>query len=386
MSAFHGLDTILQNTLARQREVESFADAAGWTVPAKEPDGAFAYKVYSCADVLGWPDLEWRVHDVLPTVGIASMWGPSRAGKSFIALDMALAISFGSDWFGKKTKSCAVLYIALEASRGLKKRLQAWMQEKNSPLPDTLNFIVDRLDLQKPENVQAIIKAAPQNGMVIIDTLNRAAPCADENSSRDMGQIISAAASIQEATDGLVLIVTHTGKDEKKGARGHSSLFAALDGGVEIVRNGDTRTIKFTKVKDEEDGATSDFQLQKVIIGRSPDGDPVTSCVVEPVARQEKEKALTPTLKYALDSLIKACGDQTGVHLEGWRDIFYSGHAGDTHEAKRQAFVRARKDLISKELASVKDDFYTPRQTRQNPDIARHVWQDFNPDRQDTLL
>ena len=88
---------------------------------------------------------------------------------------------------------------------------------------------------------ESIAAAGAVGGVVCIDTLNRAAPGADENSSQDMGLIIEAAKALQMALGGLVLLVHHTGKDAGKGLRGHSSLFAALDAAIEVSRDGDSR-------------------------------------------------------------------------------------------------------------------------------------------------
>ncbi|MCL2707459.1 MAG: bifunctional DNA primase/polymerase, partial [Dehalococcoidia bacterium] len=161
---------------------------------------AFAYKVYSCAEILNIPRPQWRVKNVLPGIGLAAIFGPSRAGKSFLALDLAFAITRGADWFQWETVPCPVLYVNLESSWGLQGRLKAWAQDTGHTLPEDLHFIIEPLDLQEGEHVQGIIQAAPGNGVVIIDTLNRATPGADENSSRDMSNIIKAATEIQAAT------------------------------------------------------------------------------------------------------------------------------------------------------------------------------------------
>src|SRR5690606_31022552 len=85
------------------------------------------------------------------------------------------------------------------------------------------------------------------DGVVIIDTLNRAAPGMDENSSVDMGHAIHAAKLIQQGLGGLVLLVHHSGKDAAKGMRGHSSLYAALDAASEVKRSGPDRVWSLAK-------------------------------------------------------------------------------------------------------------------------------------------
>ena len=58
------------------------------------------YKLVSPAALRDLPPLSWCVRGVLPTVGLAALYGPSSSGKSFLAFDMAAAIAEGRDWFG----------------------------------------------------------------------------------------------------------------------------------------------------------------------------------------------------------------------------------------------------------------------------------------------
>jgi hypothetical protein len=116
--------------------------------------------------------------------------------------------------------------------------------------------------------------------VVFIDTLNRAAPLADENSSRDMGEILEGAKELQRLLCGLVVLVHHTGKDAARGLRGHSSLFAALDAAIEVTRDGERREWKVAKSKDGQDGDAHPFRLQVVELAPDDEGEPVSSCVV----------------------------------------------------------------------------------------------------------
>jgi hypothetical protein len=116
--------------------------------------------------------------------------------------------------------------------------------------------------------------------VVFVDTLNRAAPMADENSSRDMGEILEGTKELQRLTAGLVVLVHHTGKDAARGLRGHSSLFAALDAAVEVTRDGERKEWKVSKAKDGADGDAHPFRLEVVQLPPESDGEPVSSCVV----------------------------------------------------------------------------------------------------------
>ena len=145
--------------------------------------------------------------------------------------------------------------------------------------------------LTSAEDVAGLAAAVGELGpgaVVFIDTLNRAAPEADENASKDMGQILKGAKALQRLTDGLVVLVHHTGKSVEAGLRGHSSLLAALDASIVVARGGegqrDSRSWSVAKAKDGEDGATNAFSLEVVEIGTDKFGEPATSCVVCPGA------------------------------------------------------------------------------------------------------
>ena len=242
------------------------------------------FRLLGSADLRKLPPLAWRVRGVLPTHGLAAWYGPSASGKSFLVLDMSAAVAEGRDWFGYRVKAAPVVYCALEGEAGLRVRVAAWEQANGRTLPAGLRLVLQPFkltDAQDVADLAAAVRAAGGAGAVtILDTLNRAAPEADENASADMGRILQAAKELQALTDGLVLLVSHVGKDATKGLRGHSSLFAALDAAVEVTRDGDRREWRVAKAKDGEDGAGHPFRLALVDLPPDDEGEPVSSCVV----------------------------------------------------------------------------------------------------------
>ena len=247
--------------------------------PKPEP----RFKLLGSADLHALPPLVWRVRGVLPAHGLASVYGPSASGKSFLALDMAAAVASGRDWFGYRVNAAPVVYCALEGEAGFRLRVAAWEQAHRCTLPAGLRLMLQSFRLTEPQDVQdlaAAVLTAGAGAVTILDTLNRAAPEADENASADMGRILAAAKELQRLTGGLVVVVHHTGKDATKGLRGHSSLFAALDAAVEVARDGDRRLWRVAKAKDGADGDAHSFRLEVVEFAPDDEGDAVTSCVV----------------------------------------------------------------------------------------------------------
>jgi hypothetical protein len=196
------------------------------------------------------------------------------------------------------TKAGNVVYVALEGRYGISNRLQAWQQHHNIQIPSTLRVVFEPLSLLQQSEIETFSKvvtdAGAGDGVVFIDTLNQSAPGADENSSQDMGRIISGAKYLQALTGSTVALIHHSGKDPSKGLRGHSSLIAALDVAIEI-KNGNKRpSWELTKSKDSATGLTGGFTLQEVVIGKDPFGNDVSSCVVVPDHSHLSKNPLKP--------------------------------------------------------------------------------------------
>ena len=258
----------------------------------KPPQPEPRYKLLGADELRDLPPLAWCVRGVLPAVGLAGLYGPSASGKSFLALDMAAAIAEGRRWFDCRVQAAPVVYAALEGEGGFKLRVAAWEAHTGRALPDGLGMVLQPFKLTEPQDVQDLAAVVPAGAVLFLDTLNRAAPTADENSSKDMGEILEAAKRLQAMTGGLVVLVHHTGKDATKGLRGHSSLFAALDAAVEVSRDGERREWKVAKSKDGQDGDAHSFKLQIETLGTDDYGDAITSCVVVPDSAAQDVRAV----------------------------------------------------------------------------------------------
>lgn len=282
------------NDYAIEYGADALASLLERTKEPPKPERRF--KLLGSADLHALPPLQWRVRGVLPAAGVAALYGPSASGKSFLGFDMAAAVAGGRTWFGCRVEAAPVVYAALEGEAGFRLRVAAWEAHEGRKLPDSLRMVLQPFKLTEPGDVQDLAAVVPAGAVVFIDTLNRAAPTADENSSRDMGEILEAAKRLQAMTGGLVVLVHHTGKDSTKGLRGHSSLFAAMDAAIEVSRDGDRREWKVAKSKDGEDGNSHAFRLQVEALGEDEFGDPVTSCVVVPdTAAHDVKRVKTPS-------------------------------------------------------------------------------------------
>lgn len=227
----------------------------------------------SLDDVEALPPPRWLVPGVLPEGSLAAIYGAPESGKSFLAVDMSMAIAGGIDWHGRQVERGGVLYIAAEGAPGLGKRFRAWKVDRCAQgrrfdlhlMRDDLNLAAEK-DGGVRAFVQAVVDELGPLRLVVIDTLNQTAAGADENSAKDMGRYIASMKLLRNATGATVVVVHHSGKDLGKGMRGSSALLGAMDTTVEVERASDGRSIRVTvkKQKDAERESPMRFNMEKV--------------------------------------------------------------------------------------------------------------------------
>jgi hypothetical protein len=352
------LATLLKRTKSHHR-LDSLAHTRG------------RFRLLSSEELAQQKPLNWIVKHVLPETGLAIIYGQSGTGKSFLTLDLACAVSGdAAEWFDQKINSCPVTYCALEGQAGMTKRVEAWEAHHKRRAPTGLRFIIQPFDLLEHDVVPSLAYAIAEvgtSGIIILDTLARAAPSVDENSSKEMGAVIQRAATLQEITGGLVLLVAHAGKDQNRGLRGHSSLFAAADVVIKVNRNGSQRGWELEKSKDDIDGYRYGFTLDKVLLGVDNDLENIESCVVIRSSNLPKKvKKLYGTNLLGLKTLQEAVSEaqflesdeNVGVHVDEWRKIYERSCTADNAAAKKKSFYRARKALCELEMVRVVNDVY----------------------------
>jgi hypothetical protein len=187
------------------------------------------------------------------------VYGAPKVGKSFLILDMACAVGLGHSWAGRQCDARNVLVIPLEGRGTIIDRVRAWEIENKATCP--LTFYPKPWNLTSAKDVKKIIRYVRkrQVGLVIIDTLSRAIPDADENSATDMGKAIRAADSICRA--GAHVMFAHHAN--KTGAmRGSNALIGAPDLVLKLTRTGEQRMAAIEENRHGRDGEVLRFMLE----------------------------------------------------------------------------------------------------------------------------
>lgn len=138
-------------------------------------------KVYSAADLehKEFKPINWIIPEMLPD-GFSLLAGKPKKGKSWMALNMALAVASGGKFFGKDVPQGEVLYLALEdGQRRLKLRLRQLCGPGES-FPKSLYFVDNsqfpRFNRGGWEALLRHLDKHTNTKLVVIDTLARVMP------------------------------------------------------------------------------------------------------------------------------------------------------------------------------------------------------------------
>mgnify|MGYP006269481329 CR=1 FL=1 len=323
---------------------------------------ALRARLVSAADMRPRLELDYLIKGWLDRHGVSVLYGPSNTGKSFLALDLAHHVAKGRPWGQARVRRGRVLYLALEGGGRIANRVAAL----DAP---EFDILCAPLALAGQDNdapaLAELLNAAERDGgpydLIVVDTLARAMAGADENTAVDISTLIASVESIQAACGAHCMLLHHPGKDLGRGSRGHSSLRAAIDTEIVVSRDDDTGvvTAKLDKSRDGPTGAAFTFRLEQVDLGEDQDGDPVTTCRVQPCdpdAAPVRSKAAERAL--LIFERLRDVGGGGDVPVPEWRKACRAEglSTSGTGDAEKRAFQRARDALLAEGIVRIDGD------------------------------
>lgn len=197
----------------------------------------------------------WLLKPLIPASGLALLYGDPKVGKSYAALQLAMALNGGAaDWFDFPVVTAGnVLYVQLDTSRSLWMSRLETLRENGHPVDDL--DMADReslgtwpFDILKPAHFKLLRAEVDRLRpvAVIMDTL-RESHTADENLSDRMQVVI---ASLEAAVKPAALIlIAHARKpsvgpegqaapDLMNDNRGSGYVVGRMDGIIRFSRSG----------------------------------------------------------------------------------------------------------------------------------------------------
>jgi AAA domain-containing protein len=324
-------------------------------------------------------DLVYLVKGIIPRRGLVVVWGPPKCGKSFWVFDLTMHTALNWPYRGRKVLGGPIVYCAFEGVDGYGKRAEAFRQrylpEDADPVPFYLvtapmSFAKDHAELIGAIRMQL---GATKPVAVVLDTLNRSLG-GSESDDKDMGAYVRAGDAVREALNCVVIIIHHCGVEGTR-PRGHTSLTGAVDAQLAVKRDSAGNVVVTVEwMKDGPEGETIVSRLEQVQVGADLDGDPITSCVVEPVegdaARPPINRKLSDRQRLALEALADCANDRgapppavfglpaglIAVKVTEWRDELYSRGVLDRDaKSPREEFRRVKNSLQARKLIGERD-------------------------------
>jgi len=162
-------DALLDGNMSGPEEIESKAAVEA----AAEAMGRAGRRIFwSAGELLAadLPDPVWIVPNLLPA-GLSVLAGRPKLGKSWLALQVAIAVGTGGIVLGERVQKRRVLYLALEDGD---KRLKSRLSQLQCPSDAAFDFLTEWPALIE-SGLDHLIRMIEANGyeLVIADTLAR---------------------------------------------------------------------------------------------------------------------------------------------------------------------------------------------------------------------
>lgn len=234
----------------------------------EQPQG---WSIYSLAQAYeDRPPTEWIVDKFFSSESLNIVYGPPASMKSMLLADMCAAIAAGRDWLpgcyaggkGIGTVQSPVFWIDMDnGSRRTHERFAAVGRAHQLP-PNTPLFYTsmpmppfNANDLDSTLYLVDTIREV-QARLVVIDNLGLITGDVEENSA-EMASVMGYLRIIAERTHSALIVIHHQRKGGANGGRqgdalrGHSSIEAAVDLALHVMRDPDTSslTIRSTKTR-----------------------------------------------------------------------------------------------------------------------------------------
>jgi hypothetical protein len=319
----------------------------------------------------------WLVDKMLGAGEMSAWYGAPGCGKGVIIEDLGLHIAGDLVWHGRSVAQGAVLYIALERKKLVKRRLRAFRKKyRLRGLPFAI--VGGVYDFRQPatadqiaELCEGVEKATGKPVvLIIIDTVSRALAGGDENSPKDMGALVMTSGLIQQKCPAAHLLWVHHIPHDADRLRGHGALLGAVDTSVSVSNTGAVRTAKVVKTNDGDEGESISFTLESVTIHDDGTTAPIavpTDAVIPATPKKLRDRAklgldaLTETViahgKPAPQNLGLPFGTNV-VAIQQWREELLRRNVLDQADKNQStSFSRIRDQLAARSLIGMRETF-----------------------------
>ena len=258
---------------------------------------------------------EWLIPDVLPQ-GLAILCASSKVGKSWMAMQMCLAISRGKEFLDYASNQAGCLYLALEDGIfRLKDRLNKVLDGGKAPSNFYLSIKANGLDGGLIKQLDEEFEEHPDIKLIIIDTLQKVRGSAKKDEIayatdyRELG-------ALKEYADNkriCIFLIHHLRKMADE-----NDVFNMISGSNGIMGVCDTIFIIYKKKRQDENAVLfmtgRDIRQQDVVVHFDE-----TKYRWEMVGTAEEEERKRKKREYENNPIVKTVKDLLKQYPMGWK-------------------------------------------------------------------
>jgi len=334
------------------------------------------------------------IEGAMPLEGLPFIGGQSSAGKTFIAVLIAVCAASGKPFFGHEVQErVGSVIVAAEGKGMLRARIAAAMKELGIEGDILVAWVKQVPDFNQAQGLQAFVrdlraisehfktKFGVRLGLVFVDTVSASFDIKEEADNAEAARVCKVMRRIGDAIAALVVPIHHYGKNAAVGLRGASAWRANADFVLSVMADIDPQTgnvtnrqLAIAKDRDGAQGPLTAFTLKPVELGTDEAGNSWGSMVA--IAHESAAKPASdwpPALSVFRQALQTALAEGAFddrpfpngptlrvVFLHLVRDEFAKiTHVDSASEEKRQEairkqFTRKLNDAQSRKLVGVR--------------------------------
>jgi AAA domain len=293
-----------------------------------------------------------------------------------MAIMQAVCLSQGTAYFGRVVNErVGSVYVVGEGKGSINARFAAAVIGATCPGKPPIAV------MKRPPNLETdkgrkdfvyLLKAVDEKfraehgvrlGAFFMDTVAACFNIKKEDDAAEINRVCKIAIDIAEQTATVGILLQHFGKDPTRGPRGSSQWRGSAEMIVGVTADLDPMTgeligkrgLVVMKARDDKQGPVCSWSLEKIEIGTTIIGAPITALYAKedgpfelPTAAARVNQSLIDLTRAVTDGLQDlAVGNRTirAVKVEDVRHDFYARQGAITRQAKSQAFRRAMRKL-----------------------------------------
>ncbi|MGA2466098.1 MAG: AAA family ATPase [Thermodesulfobacteriota bacterium] len=190
------------------------------------------------------PEREWIWEGVLPAGGLSLVAAKPKVGKITLTLQLAVAVSRGAIFLGRKTRQATVVYLALEEHRDEVQKNLSKLGVTDEPL--YIHF--GPAPAKAMEEVEALIKEKGAK-FLVIDILQKFCRVRDLNDYAQVTRTLEPLMAIARKIDCHIQLTHHAGKKERDDGDdiiGSTGLLGGVDTSIHIKKRNRESRVFFT--------------------------------------------------------------------------------------------------------------------------------------------